>query len=115
MFGVLSATRAVLGKNQSVGIVLLVLNTVVVSMLAFRAFKRNFRSSGFNCHNKNSIQKITPLVGCVKLVYHTFKGLSIFFESFLRFFLYFYKIIFLGQSIPLARVHIHISRTRVNS
>ena len=65
---VLLAERAVFGKNQSVGIVLLVLNTVVVSMLAFRAFKRNFRSSGFNCHNKNSIQKITPLIGCVKLV-----------------------------------------------
>ena len=60
MFGVLFAERAVFGKNQSVGIVLFVLNTVVVSMLAFRALKRDFRSSGFNCHNKNSIQKITP-------------------------------------------------------
>ena len=62
MIGVLLAERAVFGKNQSIRIVLLVLNTVVVSMLAFRAFKRDFRSSGFNCHNKNSIQKITPLI-----------------------------------------------------
>ena len=62
MIGVLLAERAVFGKNQSIRIVLLVLNTVVVSMLAFRTFKRDFRSSGFNCHNKNSIQKITPLI-----------------------------------------------------
>ena len=88
---VLLAERTVFAHNKSIGIVLLVLDTVVVSMLAFRAFKRNFRSSGFNCHNKNSIQKITPLVGCVKLVYHTFKGLSIFFESFFDFFYIFTK------------------------
>ena len=62
VFGVLFAERTILGKNESIRIILLVLNTVVVSMLAFRAFKRNFRSSGFNCHNKNSIQKITPLI-----------------------------------------------------
>ena len=91
MIGVLLAERAVFGKNQSVRIVLFVFNTVVVSMLAFRTFKRDFRSSGFNCHNKNSIQKITPLVGCVNVVYHTFKGLSIFFESFFNFFCVFIK------------------------
>ena len=68
MVRVLSAERAIFAHYQSVRIVLFVLNTVVVSMLAFRALKRDFRSSGFNCHNKNSIQKITPLVGCVKLV-----------------------------------------------
>ena len=62
MISVLLAERAVFAHNKSVRIVLLVLNTVVVSMLAFRAFKRDFRSSGFNCHNKNSIQKITPLI-----------------------------------------------------
>ena len=91
MFRVLLAERTVFAHNESIRIVLLVLDTVVVSMLAFRTFKRNFRSSGFNCHNKNSIQKITPLVGCVKLVYHTFKGLSIFFESFFDFFYIFIK------------------------
>ena len=57
----LSATRAVLGKNQSIGIVLLVLNTVIVSALAFGAFKRNLVSSGLNCHNKTPCKKITPL------------------------------------------------------
>ena len=62
MISVLLAERAVLRKNESVGIILFILNTVVVSMLAFRALKRDFRSSGFNCHNKNSIQKITPLI-----------------------------------------------------
>ncbi len=97
VFRVLLTERTVFVHNESVGIVLLVFNTVVVSMLAFRAFKRNFRSSGFNCHNKNSIQKITPLIGCVKLVYHTFEGLSIFFESFFYFFCVFIKLFFFSK------------------
>ena len=42
MFGVLLAERAILFENQSVGIVLLVLDAVIVSMLAFRAFECNF-------------------------------------------------------------------------
>ena len=89
VFRVLLAERTVFAHNQSIGIVLFVLNTVVVSMLAFRAFKRNFGSCRFGCHNQNSIQKITPLFGCVKIVYHTLEGLSIFFERFLKTFLLF--------------------------
>ena len=65
---VLSALGAVLGKYESIRIVLLVLDAVVVSALAFGAFKRNFGSCRFGCHNQNSIQKITPLFGCVRLV-----------------------------------------------
>ena len=57
MFRVLLAERAVFVKSQSVGIVLLILNTVIISMLAFGAFKRNFGSCRFGCHNQNSIQK----------------------------------------------------------
>jgi hypothetical protein len=60
VFGVLSATRAIFGKNQSVRIVLFVLNTVVVSALAFGAFERDFVSSGLNCHDKTPYKKITP-------------------------------------------------------
>ena len=87
MFGVLLAERAVLGKNQSVRIVLFVLNTVVVSMLAFRTFKRDFRSSGFNCHNKNSIQKITPLFRVRKISLTHFQGVvNLFCLLFLSFF-----------------------------
>ena len=63
MFRVLLAERAVFVKSQSVRIVLLILNTVIVSMLAFGAFKRNFGSCRFGCHNQNSIQKnYTPQV-----------------------------------------------------
>jgi hypothetical protein len=57
VFGVLLAERTILGKNESVGIVLLVLNRIVISMLAFGAFKRDFGSCRFGCHSKNSIQK----------------------------------------------------------
>ena len=63
VFRVLLAERAIFAHYQSVGIVLFVLDAVIVSMLAFRTFKRDFRSSGFGCHTKNSIQKITPLLG----------------------------------------------------
>ena len=48
---VLLAERAVFVHNEPVRIVLFVLNTVVVSMLAFGAFKRNFGSCRFGCHN----------------------------------------------------------------
>ena len=86
MIRVLSALRAILGKYESICRILLILDAVVVSALAFGAFKRNFGSCRFGCHNENSIQKITPLDRRVDLVYHTFEGLSIFFEGFLRFF-----------------------------
>ena len=61
MLRVLLAERTIFAHNESVRIVLFVLNTVIVSMLAFGAFKRNFGSCRFGCHNQNSIQKITPL------------------------------------------------------
>jgi len=54
---VLFAERAVLADNKSVRVVLLVLDAIVVSMLALGAFKRNFGSCRFGCHNQNSIQK----------------------------------------------------------
>ena len=60
MIRVLSAERAILGKYKSVGIVLFVLNAVVISTLAFGAFKRNFSSSGLNCHNKTPYKKLHP-------------------------------------------------------
>ena len=53
----LFAERAVLIQSQSVGIVLLVLDTVVISVFAFRAFKRDFGSCRFGCHIENSMQK----------------------------------------------------------
>jgi len=57
VFRVLFAERAVLGKNESIGIVLLILNAVIVSSFALGALKRNFGSCRFGCHNQNSIQK----------------------------------------------------------
>ena len=91
MIRVLFALGAILGKYESIRIVLLVLNAVVISALALGAFKRNFGSCRFGCHNQNSIQKITPLDRRVKLVYHTFERLSIFFAPFLNFFYIFTK------------------------
>ena len=61
MFRVLLAERTIFGNYDSVGIVLLVLNAVIVSMLAFGTFKSNFGSCRFDCHNKTPYKKITPL------------------------------------------------------
>ena len=63
MFRMLFAERAVLGNHKSVGIVLLVFDAVIVSMLAFGTFKSNFGSCRFDCHNKTPYKKITPLSG----------------------------------------------------
>ena len=60
MIRVLSALGAILGKYESVRIVLLILNAVVVSMLAFGAFERDFGSCRFGCHSKTPYKKITP-------------------------------------------------------
>ena len=63
MIGVLFAERAVLAQNKSVGIVLLVFDAVIVSMLAFGALERDFGSCRFSCHNsKTPYKKITPQI-----------------------------------------------------
>ena len=56
----LLAERAVLGKNESIGVVLLILQAVVISMLAFSTFKGNFSSCRFSCHSKTPYKKIAP-------------------------------------------------------
>ena len=112
---VLFALGAILGKYESIRIVLLVLNAIVISALALRAFKRNFGSCRFGCHNQNSIQKITPLDRRVKLVYHTFERLSIFFASFFNFFYIFTKGFLRGifrRKTPLLSFYNYISHAR---
>ena len=106
MIRVLFALGAILGKYESIRIVLLVLNAIVISALALGAFKRNFGSCRFGCHNQNSIQKITPLDRRVELVYHTFERLSIFFASFLNFFYFLGRDFFTILSTPI-RVRTH--------
>ena len=82
MIRVLSALRAVLGKNDSIRVVLLVLNAIVVSALAFSAFKRNFGSCRFGCHNKTPYKKITPSQARI-LILPYFIGLVNLFCAFL--------------------------------
>ena len=60
---VLSALGAILGKYESIRIVLLVLNAIVISALALGAFKRNFGSCRFGCHNKTPYKKLHPSSG----------------------------------------------------
>ena len=95
MFRVLLAERAIFAHYQSVRIVLFVLDAVIVSMLAFGTFKRNFGSCRLGCHNQNSIQKnYTPRSGA----YIEFSIFKIACQSFLQYFLYFF-VIFLFFSL----------------
>ena len=91
MFGVLSAERTVLAHNESIGIVLFVLNAVVISLFAFRTFKRDFRSSGFSftCHNqKTPYKKLHPSwVRAIKFITLS-RGCQSFFKAFSIFFVF---------------------------
>ena len=60
MNGVFFAERAIFADLDSVGIVLFIFNTVVISVFAFRAFKRDFGSCRFGCHIETPYKKITP-------------------------------------------------------
>lgn len=94
MISRLLAERTILLENQSVGIVLLVLERVVVSVFALRAFKRDLGSRCFSCHNRKlRTKKLHPFSGAYK--YFTtaffycqsiFSLFSIIFILFLTFF-----------------------------
>ena len=62
MHGVLFANRTVFLQLQTVGIVAFIFKAVVISVLAFGTFKRDFHSRGLGCHlSKTPYKKITPL------------------------------------------------------
>lgn len=64
MNGVLFADRAILFQFQTVGIVALILETVVIAVLALGTLERNFSSRRFGSHfKKTPYKKITPLFG----------------------------------------------------
>ena len=86
MLGVFLAERAVFVQSQSVGIVLLILNTVVISVFAFRAFKRDFGSCRLGCHIENSMQKNYTLFEVRNSILTYERGLVNLFSHFFRFF-----------------------------
>ena len=60
----LFAERTVLVESQSVGIVLLIFERIVVSVLALCALKSDFSSRCFNCHyGKLRTKKLHPYSG----------------------------------------------------
>ena len=64
MDGMFFAGRTVLLEFETIGIVSLVLEAVVVAILALGALKRDLESRGFNSHGeKTPYKKITPLFG----------------------------------------------------
>ena len=93
----LLAERAVLGHYKSVGIVLLVLNAVIVSMLAFGTFKSNFGSCRFDCHNKTPYKKITPFCGAYIKFTILKKACQSFLTDFLQLFTDFLTFFFIKK------------------
>ena len=64
MHGVLFANGTVFLQLQTVGIVAFIFKAVVISVLAFGTFKRDFHSRGLGCHLVNSItKKLHPAMG----------------------------------------------------
>ena len=83
----LFAERAVFAQNKSVGIVLLVLKAVVVSTLAFGAFKSDFGSCRLGCHIKNSIQKNYTPWSAITILTHFQGDVNLFCKVFKKYFL----------------------------
>ena len=86
VLGVLFAERAVFIQSKSVGIVLFILDTVVISVFAFRAFKRDFGSCRLGCHIENSMQKNYTLFEVRNSILTYERGLVNLFSHFFRFF-----------------------------
>ena len=64
MLGVLFAERTVFFKFETIGIVTLVFETVVVAVFALGALESNFHSRRFRSHwLKTPYKKIAPLFG----------------------------------------------------
>lgn len=64
MRGVLFADRAVFFQLETVGVVTLVLEAVVIPVLALGTLERNFHSGGFRCHSlKLHTKKLHPFSG----------------------------------------------------
>ena len=69
MHRVFFADGAVLFEFETVGVVALVFEAIVVAVFALGAFKRDLHSRGFDSHcEKTPYKKITPHIWCVQEV-----------------------------------------------
>jgi len=84
MLGVLFAEGAILRHSKSVGVVALILITIVISVLAFRTFKRDF-GSDLCFHLENSVQKnYTPQKECNRILTYNINPVKQFYTVKLK-------------------------------
>ena len=87
MNGMFLADGAILLELETIGIVALVLEAIIISVFALRALERDLHPRRFDSHCvKTPYKKITPL-RCLLKVYHIRSSLSTDFDTDLRFFL----------------------------
>ena len=87
MNGMFLADGAILLELETIGIVALVLEAIIISVFALRALERDLHPRRFDSHCvKTPYKKITPL-RCLLRVYHIRSSLSTDFDTDLRFFL----------------------------
>lgn len=79
MHRVLFARRAVLLQLETIGIVALIFEAVVITVLALRALERDLHSRGFGSHGtKTPYKKITPLTVRKHSLAQTARGVNRF-------------------------------------
>ena len=87
---VLLADGAVLFQLETVGVVALIFEAVVIAVLALRALERYLHSRGFGSHRKKTpYKKITPLPVREYSLAQTPRGVNLFFRILRGFLKYF--------------------------
>lgn len=93
----LLAEFAILFDLDSVGVVLFVFESIVISLFAFRTYERYFASCSFRCHNftYNFLKKLHPFFPECLLILSNAITVVKFFYRFFTFFYFFYYIFFI--------------------
>ena len=102
----LLAEFAILFDLDSVGVVLFVFESIVISLFAFRTYERYFASCSFRCHNftYNFLKKLHPfsgvLIDFIKCNHRCQVFLPFFYFFYYIFFIYIYKLKILRFVFP---------------
>ena len=79
MHGMLFADRAIFVEFETVGVVALILETIVISVLALGALERDLHSRRFGSHwLKTPYKKITPLTVLDRILTHFIRDVNDF-------------------------------------
>lgn len=93
----LLAEFAILFDLDSVGVVLFVFESIVISLFAFRTYERYFASCSFRCHNftYNFLKKLHPFSGVLIDFIKCNHRCQVFLPFFYFFFFYYIFLIYI--------------------